>query len=245
MNKRFLSLVVEAVEQADLYKRFQTEQSFRYNIVNKLSQNGYIVHGTNENFDYFDKEKIKGGSRAVYGYGAYFTDAAYKCEEFGVNFIFVNRRPFSFLELKQRVIDNNIFYNINKQIEKLEIDIEKLKEELYNTRNIRDYNYIDGEIEKKKQKLKEILPNTSLRTFIEQFNYFLNQNINITYRDMTKKLDNIFSNAMGYDFVSSIFLNFGYDGYHIDNEYIIFNFEKLNQNIVKDKNKLLNELISK
>ena len=41
-----------------------------------------------------------------------------------------------------------------------------------------------------------------------------------------------------------MFLKAGYDGYTIDFEYVIFNFEKLNQNIVNDKNALLEKVMN-
>ena len=69
-------------------------------------------------------------------------------------------------------------------------------------------------------------------------------NPDIDYRNMTKKLDNIFTNAMGADFVANMFLKAGYDGYTIDFEYVIFNFDKLKQYTVKDKNALLEKLMN-
>ena len=58
------------------YERFQKDQTFRYRIIGMLAQQGYIFHGTNEKFDAFDSNQIKGGSRGREGYGAYFTNEA-------------------------------------------------------------------------------------------------------------------------------------------------------------------------
>ena len=91
---------------------------------------------------------------------------------------------------------------------------------------------------------REALDKEKVDVLIEQYNLILRKNPDIDYRNMTKKLDNIFTNAMGADFVANMFLKAGYDGYTIDFEYVIFNFEKLNQNIVKDKNALLEKLMN-
>ena len=108
----------------------------------------------------------------------------------------------------------------------------------------REYNYAEKELKAYKKQLNEILPDSKTEAFIEQYNLILRKNPDIDYRNMTKKLDNIFTNAMGADFVANMFLKAGYDGYTIDFEYVIFNFEKLNQNIVKDKNALLEKLMN-
>lgn len=245
--KSFKEMVNEAVENINgnsLYYKFQTSNSFRYKAVNILAKNGYLVHGTNADFEYFDSSKIKGGSRANYGYGAYFTNAAYKCEEYGTNFIFLNARNFKFLDLSQSVKDNNVFGNLNQQIEYVRQKIAYYEEMLYNTRNSREYMYCEKELKEYKNQLKEILPDSKTEIFIEQYNSILRKNPDIDYRGMTKKLDNIFTNALGVDFVSNMFLKMGYDGYTIDFEYIIFNFDKLKQYTVKDKNALLEKLMN-
>ena len=49
--------------------------SIIYNILSNEIKNGYIIHGTNEKFNLFDVNKIKGGFRAMEGYGFYFSDS--------------------------------------------------------------------------------------------------------------------------------------------------------------------------
>lgn len=242
--KEMVNEVVENINDNGLYYKFQTSNSFRYKAVNILAKNGYLVHGTNLDFEYFDSSKIKGGTRANYGYGAYFTNAAYKCEEYGTNFIFLDARNFNFLNLSQKVADNDIFGNLNQQIEYVRQKIAYHEEMLYNSRNEREYRYAEKELKDYKNQLKEILPDSKTEVFIEQYNSILRKNPDIDYRGMTKKLDNIFTNALGVDFVSNMFLKMGYDGYKIDFEYIIFNFDKLKQYTVKDKNALLEKLMN-
>ena len=245
--KSFKEMVNEAIESMDgngMYYKFQTDNAFRYKAVNILAQNGYLVHGTDAEFDSFDSSKIRGGTRGNYGYGAYFTNAAYKCEEYGRNFVFLYAKDFIFLDLTQKVANNDIYRNINKQIDYIRQNIAYFEEMLYNVRNEREYRYAEKELKTYKEQLKDILPDSKTEVFIEQYNSILKKNPDIDYRNMTKKLDNIFTNAMGADFVANMFLKAGYDGYTIDFEYVIFNFEKLNQNIVKDKNALLERLVN-
>lgn len=241
-------MVNEAVENMNgngLYYKFQTDNAFRYKAVNILAQNGYLVHGTDAEFDSFDSSKIRGGTRGNYGYGAYFTNAAYKCEEYGRNFIFLYARDFNFLKLAQKVADNDIYKDINKQVDYIRQNIAYFEEMLYSVRTVKEYEYAEKELKTYKEQLDDILPDSKTEAFIEQYNLILRKNPDIDYRNMTKKLDNIFTNAMGADFVTNMFLKAGYDGYTIDFEYVIFNFEKLNQNIVKDKNALLERLMEK
>ena len=245
--KSFNEMVNEAVEDMNgngLYYKFQTDNAFRYKAVNILAQNGYLVHGTDTEFDSFDSSKIKGGTRGNYGYGAYFTNAAYKCEEYGLNFIFLYAKDFNFLDLTQKVVNNDIYGNINKQIDYIRQNIAYFEEMLYSVRTVKEYEYAEKELKTYKEQLDDILPDSKTEAFIEQYNLILRKNPDIDYRNITKELDNIFTNAMGADFVANMFLKMGYDGYKIDFEYIIFNFDKLKQYTVKDKNALLEKLMN-
>lgn len=242
MFKSFIDLVNEAAEKNDLYYQFKTNQSFRFKIVNMLAKNGYLVHGTNSNFDKFDSEKIKGGSRASYGYGAYFTNAAYKCEEYGNEFIFLDANGFNFIELDDPVPDNNIFRDINKKIEYLNMKISEYRENSYNAVNIRDYDYYEKELKKYKLKLKSIVPDEKYEIVINLFSKKLSSDKNITYGNLIKSVTSAVSNFVGISFIPNFFIKLGYDGYHSGSEFVIFNFTKLNDNIVKNKEKLIEEM---
>ena len=170
--KSFKEMVNEAVEDMNgngLYYKFQTDNAFRYKAVNILAQNGYLVHGTDTEFDNFDSSKIKGGTRGNYGYGAYFTNAAYKCEEYGRNFIFLYAKDFNFLDLTQKVVNNDIYGNINKQIDYIRQNIAYFEEMLYNVRTNREYSYAEKELKTYKKQLNEILPDSKIEAFIEQY----------------------------------------------------------------------------
>lgn len=245
--KSFMQLVNEAVDKMDddnLYLKFQTNMSFRYKAVSILSDNGFLVHGTNTDFDSFDSSKIKGGMRGNYGYGAYFTNEAYKCEEYGRNFVFLDAKDFNFLDLHQKVKANDVLSDYRNKIDELEIKITEFEAKLYNVRNNREYDYYNTELDKSKEELKRLVPDVKTSVFIERYYKILNENENIDYHNMTKELSNVFDYHFGNTFVTDFFLKLGFDGYHIYNEYIIFNFEKLNNNIVKDKNALLERLIN-
>lgn len=246
--KSFTQLVNEAVDKMNddnLYLKFQTSQSFRYTAVNILANNGFLVHGTNNEFDSFDSSQVKGGMRGNYGYGAYFTDAAYKCEEYGNNFVFLNAKDFNFLDLHQKVKSNDVLFEYRNRIDDLNVNIERIKEQLYSVRNNREWDYYNDELDKCKEELHRLVPDSKTYVFIDQYYKLLRSNENIDYHNMTKMLNDVFQNHFGNTFVTDFFLKLGFDGYHIYNEYIIFNFDKLNNNIVKDKNALLKQLLNK
>ena len=212
MKKR--QQVHESVINADeVYEKIQTNQVFRYRVINGLASNGYIFHGGDDDFTEFDKSQIKGGSRGIYGYGAYFTDAAYKCEEYGDHFMVVNKHNYNFLNLKLKVNDDNIFTNIFTYIAKLENMVE-------NSRNVSDYEKYSYELEK----YNEIVRNP---LFVKAKD-ICDKNTNITFRELNNTVG-------GYSDVSvelsEMYLQLGYDGFIYDNQYVIFNFYKLNKEL--------------
>lgn len=244
-KKKLLEYIEETIETADgngLYYKFKTSMSFRYEACHILYQHGYVVHGSGNEFDTFDKTKIKGGSRSVYGWGAYFTNDSYKCEEYGNNFVFLNIRPFKLLELDDKVNKNDNIITIYKQIDSLNGRIIQADEGMYNARNSRDYDYFSMEKKQCKAKLRELIPDSKTEAFIEMYSYIVKKNPEISYLHLTKKLRDVFQNKMGEEYVSEMFLHFGYDGFHADNQFILFNFDKINDNIVKDKNGLLEQI---
>lgn len=247
-----LLLLNEYDKNQNIYQSFQQNQSLRYKIIGTLAKNGYLVHGTTEKFDMFDSAKIKGGSRATIGYGAYFTDAAYKCEEYGNEFVILDAKSFNFLNLEDKVRDNIIFHtndnNINSpknySLDDLKTMLYDLMEKQDNCVNVREYDYyeeqikfIKKEIDKRKNNGGDMEDN-----FLMFFNQILNRYLDIDYRNMVIKLINSYSSTVGSKFVSQMFLKAGYDGFKYGSEYAIFNFSKLNKHIVKDKGKLLNNI---
>lgn len=244
--KSFIQLVNEAVEEMennDLYQKFKTNQSFRYKAVNILAKNGYLVHGTNDEFAWFDKSKIKGGFRGNYGYGFYFTDAAYKCEEYGSKYIFLDAKDFNFLDFNQKTIDNETIMGTLNKIKTITDNIDNAQAQLYNVIRREEYEYYENEIKKLKSDYNQILPDSKSEIFFRIIMEDVRNKKDMTNRDLVASLNNQFGNNLGEEFVSNMFLKLGFDGFHYDAEYVIFNFDKLNKNIVKDRNGLLNQLM--
>ena len=134
------------------YERFQKDQTFRYRIIGMLAQQGYIFHGTNEKFDAFDSNQIKGGSRGREGYGAYFTNEAYKAEEYGNEFVILSTKGMNIVDSNNTFSQLNIIspYDIKNRIELLNYQLD-------NVRNNREYDAINNEIEQYKTYLNDKL----------------------------------------------------------------------------------------
>lgn len=240
----YITEITQIADGNELYYKFKTNMSFRYTACYKLYQHGYVVHGSDSEFETFDSSKIKGGSRAVYGWGAYFTNDSYKCEEYGNNFVFLNIKPFKLLELENNIsASNDEIAKVINQIETLNAKIQEAEEGLYNAVNIRDYNYYDNERKQCKELLQQLVPDSKTEVFLDMYSNFLKKNSNATYLQLIHYLRNVFQNKMGESFVSLMFLKFGYDGFHIENQFILFNFDKINNNIVKNKNELLRQIL--
>ena len=104
-----------------------------YELCNNLIKQGYLVHGTNVEFELFSNEFIKGGCRAREGYGFYFTDTAYKAEEYGSIIKAVKKDVFNFIELRDSVeYGSPLYYKLfgndenTKKRKELEFQIELL-----------------------------------------------------------------------------------------------------------------------
>lgn len=222
------------------YEQFKTNQSFRYQIIGKLVKQGYIFHGTNKNFDVFDSNKIKGGSRGREGYGVYFTNEAYKAEEYGNEFMILSTKGMNIVNSK------NTFSQLNiTPPNEVKSKIEILKNKLDYVRNNRDYNAINDEIEQYENYLNnKLLLGVNYDDYQTLYKYdFEPLSNNSSIYDALSFAYNKLS-AKGMESISKILLNIGIDGYIIDNVYVIINFKKLNNNIVKDKENLINNIIN-
>ena len=195
-----------------------------YHFYGRLIENGYIILGTINDFDKFDSEKIQGGSRSREGYGFYFTDTPYKCIEYGNKAKLVQKEIFNFIELKEEIIPEELYLNIDN-------DIFFLEQDLDNVRNERDYRRINNEIDKLKEKKDELGYKYlyQLEDYVEKYR---------TY----KSLQNNISDPKILSKIAQALVEHGIDGFHDDNVYVIFNFEKLNQNL-HDISEFTNEYI--
>lgn len=192
-------------------------------IISKL-KGGYLAHGTpNENLSSFDEKFIKGGCRGEYGYGFYFTDALYKCLEYGSNIYFTPKNIYNFFELDGK----GNFKNLMQDDGDIRMQIYKCEQGLDNARNIREYDYYTQELEKLKEKYKH--RDEGILGLIEK-----GIRDNEGYSD-----ENIYKSVLGNlpsdmaQQVSKLLMSYGYDGVHCGNQYCIFNTQKLNSNIVE------------
>lgn len=201
----------------------------KYDLAVKLISKGYLIHCTNETFDKFNSDFIKGGSRAKEGYGFYFTDMPYKAIEYGDVFKLIKKTDFNFLNTSDN-IDINLFYN-----EDIDTKIVQLENYLEDCRSIREYDYYNSELEKYKNLQKEydkslyeyvkIAINDGAKTYGQLEYNILNPNVNITK-------------------LNKVYLKNGFDGYETDGIFTIFNFDKLNQCQVKNVENLIQELLT-
>lgn len=230
--------IVEGVQ----YDRLRNDQVFRYRVIADMVKDGYVFHGTGEDgngvdWDTVDPSKIKGGSRGTYGYGIYFSDHAYKCEKYagysGGHFIIANIKDFNLINLRDKIDkEHNIF--VDKQVE-----YHKLYDALNNARNSMEYDIISSKIDEYKETVdKELL--YEITRIIDKsdgdITYgYLNENIPLLWYmegDSRKR-------------VSNLYLSLGIDGFAVDTEFVLFNFDKLNNAIVKNKEELLLQYVQK
>lgn len=208
-------LVVEKLEE------YTTQGWSSYDEITSLITKGYLIHGTTEKFSKFDQSKIKGGTRAEYGYGMYFTDATYKALEYGNEILYTKKDIYNFLDLQQSP-SMDIFYNIIA----IENSIYIYDQMMDNARNEKEYNYYKSEIDKLKKKLKF--------NDYEQIVYSdFKKNINGGLRSMEQVFKTVRNNLPSHfdKHISSFIVKCGYDGVNCGNQYVVYNFEKLNSNL--------------
>lgn len=223
------------------YERFQNDQPFRYKIIGQLVDRGYIFHGSDKSFDTFDSSIIRGGSRGREGYGAYFTNSAYKAEEYGNNFVILSTKGINIVDSGKTFRELRVLtpYEIEQKINQLNYQLD------YVTNN-REYNAINNEIKQLNHYLNDNLLNGINYVdykLLKQYNFTPLSNDNTIYNALSFAYNKLSGNGM--QSISKILQNMGIDGYIIDNVYVIINYEKLNNNIVKDKESLINSVINK
>ena len=216
-----------SISEGVSYDAFKSNQSLRYKLIYSMINDGYLFHGNDGEWESFDKSKIKGGSRGIYGYGAYFTNAAYKCEEYGNDFMVLDANNFIFLDIDEKVHKG---MNIFKEKEN---DYHYLNNGLDNARNNNEYDYYATKIDEYNENVDKEL----LQKFIRLID---NSDDDITYRILN-------SNVGGYEDISErismLYLALGYDGFVCGNQFVVFNFDKLNEYLVKDKEGLISKYI--
>ena len=235
----YVGILLEAEEMSP-YRRFQEDQSFRFRVVHQLGKNGIVVHGDDKDLTFFDSSKIRGGTRARYGWGAYFADAAYKCEEYGNCFTFLDIRSFNIIDLYGSASSGNVnFADKLKEYDEINRQMQMARDKLDNARNVRDYDYWDDMVNELKDKLDLVFSDDSEYTMYHLLSEKLQKEPNIRYGELNKWLANNFSSMLGDWMVANLYRDAGVDGFKCDNEYCLFNFKKINANIIKDRDKLI------
>jgi hypothetical protein len=165
---------------------------------------GLLIHATSGEFDTFDPEKIYGGSRAVYGYGFYFTGWAPKAKDYGNKFIFTPSDKYNLIDVKNKI----------------------------------DSEFVN-ELIKKSEKIKDPLLSPYVDAIVNEMTSMLADGKSVYIDEVRKRLVNRYK--LSDQEFSESFKSLGYDGFSAESaltdyyEVIIFNTEKLNENLVKDE----------
>lgn len=196
-------------------ERLTEEQMYRVAV--KLINQGYLIHCTNADFNEFKSNFIKGGSRAREGYGFYFSDMPYKSIQYGQNIKVVEKDSFNFLDLTDKV-DMSLFSSEN-----IDIELNRLESQLYDVRNNREYEDIQTQIEKLQQEKPK---------YDDNLIYYVNDALKNGSDNYGSLEYNIRNPHVNIPKLIQVYINNGYDGGYYDGIYTIWNFNKLNQNLI-------------
>lgn len=205
------------------------EYDVKYKIASQLISDGYLLHCTDAIFDSFDEKFIKGGMRAKEGYGFYFTDMPYKAIDYGTNFKLIKKEDFIWLNSSEQ-IDTKMFYN-----EDIEIKIASLEYQLDNVHNNKEWDYINSEIDKYKDKLN---------SYDEELYFYIKQALKEgakTYGNLEYLIRNPHLNIPK---LIKCYINNGFDGYYTDGIYTVFNTNKLNQLMIKNPEEIIQNYLN-
>ena len=103
--------------------RAQKKDTYTNQQYGEMSKNGVVFHGGTKSIDKLDPSKVKGGFRAVYGWGVYFAGTIYKASDYGDMITFLNSKALKFLKVNDEVTsgliselgkikDKNIYYDL-------------------------------------------------------------------------------------------------------------------------------------
>ena len=188
----------------------------KYSIVANIISKGYLAHGGEKMFNTFDPAFIQGGFRAEYGYGFYFCDEAYKPINYGGYLYFTKKDIYNFCNL-----NSPCNYNPLREIYSIIGQLEGIRD---NAKTYEDYENATKQLENMKLNSQE-------QVYLNFFEKGTREE---------RDLKNAYKYALNYipgDYepknLSSLFMKVGYDGIIAENQYVIFNIDKLNQNILK------------
>ena len=213
------SQLKKIIQEITLGQQYDTN----YNVIVKYIKNGYLVHGSTKIYDKFDQSKIKGGTRGEFGYGMYFTDTPYKALEYGNEIYLTKQNLYNFLDLAQTP------FNPFEYIDNIKAQIINYEDKLNYVRSNREYDYYTNLIDELNMKINNY--NSYESKIIEKFSEAIAISSNRTMEHIFKYVRNNVPSS--YDkYISSSLLKLGYDGVKCENQYVIFNFDLLNNNLI-------------
>ena len=225
-------LVLEDINIKLNVKSFLSDELKKHELLSKVIENGFVLHGTNQEFMDFESAYIKGSNRMVYGWGFYFTDTPYKIREYGDNLKILDIKPFNLLDLS---CDCKWLKRILSEIDDIDVRIHQYKEYLQDVVNLREYEAIQTEIEKL-ERTKDVYEKH--QDIIHLIHKLYNECNDVLF--LNQSLRKYINEKM----ISQFYLTLGFDGFKYENQYIIFNMNKLNKNLVGDVEKFLYRFIS-
>lgn len=231
--------LIKEDKELDLYEKYKSDMSFRFTVTHLLAEKGYFVHGTNESFDLFDFGKF---NRFRDGYGIYFTSDSYKADEYGSEYMFINSNGLKVVDVNKTFDDYGI-YTPNSCI----IDVKWYEDKLEDARTSSEYNELNNQIESSKNQLNNVmLKDISYETYkiLKSDGYQVFYSGNKIKNCISYGINRLPSKS-GMKDMSVILKNLGIDGYKYDNIYVFINFEKVNEHLVKDKNKLISSVLNR
>lgn len=207
-------------------------ESNMFDICRNLISKGYLVHGTNADFEQFSPDNIRGGSRAREGYGAYFTDTAYKAEEYGQKVYAIPRQAFNFIELTESVEYGSVLYKQlfgddenKKKREELDAQIDFL----ISNERVREALDLMDERDKLGSTLDDdygVLYGRLRENCLLAIDYYGAKNLGSLQYNLLNPDTNL-------PLLAIALTQLGYDGGHYDNVYTVWNFNKLNTELVQ------------
>lgn len=225
-------------------------------IIEKYSDKKVMYHASDIIIDKFNLEYVKGGNRAIYGWGIYFANQPFKSKDYGKYLMVVDRSNLELLYIDVKITDDFI-KEIERKLSKIYYlwNIINNNEQFENLKNLSYFDFSSIiELKEFKKQQKEILYNTrnvklydELESIISNIDILLDIYEKITYpvkyedeiiSEMKKNIGEELNNFRQYfirprndkDKAFSLFFKkCGYDGFNFRNyEYVIFNPDKLN-----------------
>lgn len=231
MKAKFL---LETIDNADaVFNMYMEDPKFRMSIIKTAFDNGCVVHGTDSEFTNFDKNYVGGGVRANYGYGFYFTDSITKYADYGSDpskYKFCDITSFELLDLKTTPAKLGMSSILDLSLD-LKAQLHRVNDMLDNARSNADYSYYSD--------IKDSLESQIDRLDSQQGMYdslidrYISDNKTVSFESINKRVASSVPRNIEKE-ISNYYAKIGFDGFVYDFEYVIFNYDKLNANLVKD-----------